>query len=1414
MSNDLAELGFKADSSQLRRATTDLDNLDKGADKATRSSKRLREENKKSSAIFGRMGASIGTAVGSLAAFASATVLIRGAIGTIKDFDQSMAEVAAISRATSAELERMTEVARQLGATTSFSAAQAAQGLKFLSQAGFTASESIEAIPDVLNLAKAASLELGTAADIASNVMSGFGIAATQAGEAADILAAISSRANTNVLQLGEAASFVGPVASAMGVSLGDASAAIGVLSDAGIQGSSAGTGLRRVLSSLANPTKEAERVLGSLGVSLAEVDPAANRLTDVISRLSQSGLSAADALTIFGDRGGPAVLALTANAPRVRELANQMESVSGEAERMAEIMDDTLSGDVKELTSSMSELALQLGDAGVTGALRSAVQGLTTMVRVIGFMTDEVQALFGVIKDDDVIRRLDKIAELEAKIENARNPAAINRYTNELLELQKAQKKWEEEQIRSIRGQRQQIELFDKAEKRLAVANLLVEEGVEILADMGESQAIANKESAEFSEKLQNIIDVANPAKAEIRDLTLAFDDMKRGVAEGKVATEDWAAFIDFALPEITVEAKRSTVYMDLLAEKTEEAAERSNKAWEGARGTLSNFFFELAADGNDAFDTLVEGAEAAINKIVAEFFASGLIGILQGKGFSGFDITATDAGALLGGGSNPLDLLSSGQSLASTGSSAVDFLKDPQGALDAITGLPDDISSFFKNNDWTSFTSAPSAVPLAEGGSSVVVRNSAGEVVSGAGGAGVPAGGSVNWATIGAGMAAGFVGTLAGQEIFQNEGSTGAGATVGGAIGAFTPLGPILGAGIGAFVGEGIEKVLGDIFGFGGGQSHNTVYQDISGGMRDGESFFTDKGLHGPQQESVGMVADLVESITDALGGSTFEAQLSASAKNGIEIDQAGGEFFRSTDTDTIFSEVFNRVLEGANNLDSNLKHLFSTFQGTGEETIQYADAVLASIGPQQKVSDSIVSLVETMGSAGEEGVEFAGTLFSVVDAEKEVTQSVLELITGFKGTGAETARLAGVLVNLSKEGAEVSSSVSSLISEFRGSGDEVSSFAAVLLSLSDSSQEVNSSIVDLIQGFGGSAEATISFTGEILSAVDASTELDSSFVSLISGFKGSSDRTIELTRSLLGLSTSTKVVDASLVSLIQNFEGVPDELISFSNALVGISNLLSTNPVEDAVSQFEASLESSGSTIAGAYVRQSIYVKDLAKDFDGSAASTEKLMMALGASTELAGQFAVVLERTKESIASLTTTTADYFRVSTLSEDQLQDKQVARLNELEEILASTLDPQVLESSFSEYTSLSKTLFDSLLDDINPRKLEEFGEEFAGNIESFGSLVQAKLEESEANLESSVGTQFELIDSMLAVHAASYESSSAAYQESSNRFATSVNKIERAAQQIAEAGSRLANANLNLTVNGQPAAGGDIEI
>lgn len=325
-------------------------------------------------------------------------IVVRQATRTIAEFEKSMVTLGGVAIRTSnslaiqqrqfAALER---TARQLGASTRFSATEASEGLLFLARAGFEVDEAMAAIPATLDLAQVGLLGLGRAADIASNLLSQFNLAADETIRVVDSLVIVSNRSNTNVEQLADAMKFAGPVSSALGNSLEVTAAAIGKLGDSGIQASLAGTGLRSSLLALAAPTDAAQASLNKLGLTLDDVNPEKRGLIEIFRTLGKAQLGAGDAAQIFGRRNVAVALTLARTADEVEELTRAQAENRGEANRLARAQEDTLEGATKTLISAYQELILVLGDSGVNGALRGTVAFLTDTVRVLSGARQEV---------------------------------------------------------------------------------------------------------------------------------------------------------------------------------------------------------------------------------------------------------------------------------------------------------------------------------------------------------------------------------------------------------------------------------------------------------------------------------------------------------------------------------------------------------------------------------------------------------------------------------------------------------------------------------------------------------------------------------------------------------------------------------------------------------------------------------------------------------------------------------------------------------------------------------------------------------------------------------------------------------------------------------------------------------------
>ena len=335
-----------------------------------------------------------GQAIRSAIGFLGAGLLVRSSVRTLAEFGQEMSTVGAVTNATEKQLEDLTATARQFGATTRFSASDAAQGLTFLARAGFTAEESMAALGDTLALAQAGGLGLGRAADIASNVIQGMRLQVSDLNEVVDVLAFTANNANTNVDQLGQALSFAAPVAAGLGVSVQEASAAIAALSDAGLQGSRAGTGLTRVMAQLEQGGPALAAALDTAGLTLDDVRISSVGLEQALKNDADASIDTGTAFEIFGQRGGPAfeVLTQAVRQGTVSKFVGQLATAEGTALRVAKAMDDNLNGALLKVRSAMQEFTLAIGeDSGGTELFIAIALGLAS---TFNFLAENIEVV------------------------------------------------------------------------------------------------------------------------------------------------------------------------------------------------------------------------------------------------------------------------------------------------------------------------------------------------------------------------------------------------------------------------------------------------------------------------------------------------------------------------------------------------------------------------------------------------------------------------------------------------------------------------------------------------------------------------------------------------------------------------------------------------------------------------------------------------------------------------------------------------------------------------------------------------------------------------------------------------------------------------------------------------------------
>lgn len=316
------------------------------------------------------------------------------------EFEAQMSRVQAISGATGEELEALNDLAIQLGADTSFSASQAAEGMENLASAGFGVNEIMDAMPGLLDLAASSGADLATATEIAASAIRGFGLEASDAGHVADVFAEAAARTNAQVEDMGEAMKYIAPVAAAMGQSIEMTSAAVGILSDAGIKGSQAGTVLRGALSRLAKPTEQATAAMEEYGLSFYDAEGNMLSLVGIVEQL-ETGLSGLTQeqrnqalITLFGQESLSGMLALMSRGSgTLDELTKSFEEVDGSAKNMADTMLDNTSGSIEAMMGSIETLGIKLQQV-LAPTVQSVVEKLTSMVNALSSMDEDTLKL------------------------------------------------------------------------------------------------------------------------------------------------------------------------------------------------------------------------------------------------------------------------------------------------------------------------------------------------------------------------------------------------------------------------------------------------------------------------------------------------------------------------------------------------------------------------------------------------------------------------------------------------------------------------------------------------------------------------------------------------------------------------------------------------------------------------------------------------------------------------------------------------------------------------------------------------------------------------------------------------------------------------------------------------------------
>lgn len=314
---------------------------------------------------------------------------------TTADFDASMSKVQAISGATGKEFDALRAKAREMGSKTKFSASEAASAFEYMAMAGWKTEDMLDGIEGIMNLAAASGEDLATTSDIVTDALTAFGLSAKDSGHFADILASASSNANTNVSMMGETFKYCAPIAGALGFSAEDTAEAIGLMANAGIKSTQAGTALRTIMNNLSKDFTISGKNIGDVTIATTNADGSMRDLRDILGdcREAFSGLTESEkaqaAQSLVGKNAMSGFLALMNAAPGdIEKLEGAIDNCDGAALGMAETMQDNLAGQITILKSQLQELAISFGDI-LMPAVRSIVEKLQAFIDKLNGMDE-----------------------------------------------------------------------------------------------------------------------------------------------------------------------------------------------------------------------------------------------------------------------------------------------------------------------------------------------------------------------------------------------------------------------------------------------------------------------------------------------------------------------------------------------------------------------------------------------------------------------------------------------------------------------------------------------------------------------------------------------------------------------------------------------------------------------------------------------------------------------------------------------------------------------------------------------------------------------------------------------------------------------------------------------------------------
>ena len=397
---------------RLEEAGVDTTNLDKESDRLKNELKQLKEgfrESGDGAKEFGDKGENALEQIGAMLAAAGITKALKeiydafaACVHVAGDFEQAMSDVEAISGANAEEIAALTEQAKDLGASTAFTAQQVSEGMSYMAMAGWKTNDMLVGMDSMLALAAASGEDLGTVSDIVTDALTAFGLKASDTARFADVLAAASSNANTNVGMMGETFKYAAPVAGALGYSIEDIAIAVGLMANSGIKASQAGTTLRNIFNGFLGDVELSSNAFGDLTISFINSDGTMKSLSESLDTLRYyfSQMTEAErvqnAVNLAGQRGYSGLLAiLNSTTEDYDKLADAIYNSTGAAQKMADIKLDNMNGQLTIAKSAWEGLQIAIGEQ-FTPALKNVY---SVAADVLGGVTEFVKAHPNVVK-------------------------------------------------------------------------------------------------------------------------------------------------------------------------------------------------------------------------------------------------------------------------------------------------------------------------------------------------------------------------------------------------------------------------------------------------------------------------------------------------------------------------------------------------------------------------------------------------------------------------------------------------------------------------------------------------------------------------------------------------------------------------------------------------------------------------------------------------------------------------------------------------------------------------------------------------------------------------------------------------------------------------------------------------------